>query len=670
MNLLELYKANPSNYFVCADVSLHQFAGGIGKTSQMKYLAHEICGKEVQGRIVIPIYVKMNELNTKQVDSEVLYQYVLIHFQNQVTKKAVLEMFQQSLGYQFLFLLDGINEANNYVLPCGLTVYDCVARNIKELIQNENVHVIITSRMENEIFLDEKLQELFEKKYLCALEHQQYKKYLQIPSEEILPEPLAKLCENAMLLQMFKSVYEEDRRSALSLESRYDLMKHYFRLDTEYKKNPEWNDNLSKVRNFLIHEILPYIAYEVEAAHVQGEENLLAKMDYRSLLKESLAECGAPQTLNLSLLEKVIQMTGLLDEQLTFQHDMIRDYFAVQGFLKKWEYSNARSKVKHFMEHLHKNMKYDSSRGMDYHRRTRFLDFCEFMYANRGEKLQSLLEKCNIREESAEYAFLFYFDLAGLYKDLIQTEFAEELGNIAITLLEHLELEERYSSYQLADFYNYLGYCIVTREDSITYLERAKNKLEESNDLSKKEKRLMGRILSNIGAYYYARKDYESALMWHQRAMDYRFEKELWEDVVHSYRTVMSDYYMLKQYDKAYQCFLKGVEFLEEGTVDLEFEERAMGSEIALLGSQDVTQVQKEELLQRILQQIRTVFEGAATSYRKNRNLLESLNKKLKQLEEYLMQTKNINQEALLIVNRYQELCLDMLEGTGKEYEL
>ena len=49
MNLLELYTENPSNYFICADTSRNQFAGGIGKTSQMQYLANEIFGKEVEG---------------------------------------------------------------------------------------------------------------------------------------------------------------------------------------------------------------------------------------------------------------------------------------------------------------------------------------------------------------------------------------------------------------------------------------------------------------------------------------------------------------------------------------------------------------------------------------------------------------------------------------------
>lgn len=668
MNLLELYTEKPSNYFICANVSGNQFAGGIGKTSQMQYLAHEICGKKVQGKIVIPILIKMNEWNTKRVDSEMLDQYISIHFHNSVSKKAILEMIQKSRNYQFLFLLDGINEVNNYVLASGQTVYDCLGNNIKELIRYENVHFIITSRMEHEIMQDEELKRLFEKKYLWALEHNQYKEYLQMEMDDVIPEPLVKICENAMLLQMFKCVYEVDKKRALSLESRYDLMKHYFELDTTYKRNPEWSDHLSKVRTCVINKILPYIAFEVEAANLRGDENRRVEMDYDSLLQEAMQECEIPESMNLQLIDKVIQMTGLLDRQLNFQHDMIHDYFAVQGFQKKWEYSKARSKVTKFMKDLHQNMKYDSAKGMDYNRRTRYMDFCELLYASSKDELQSLLKKCNMKEASLEATFLFYCDLTGLYKDLIQPELADELGGIALPLLEQLEKEEVYTDYQLADFYNYLGYSIATKADSIQYLKRAKSILEQDDDLSKKEKRLMGRILSNIGAYYYARKDYESALTWHKKAMNYRVEKELWEDIIHSCRTLMSDYYMLKQYDKAYECYLKGSELLEEGIVDLELEERAMGSEIALLATSEVTESKKAELLHRLLQQTKMVFEGATSSYRKNMNLLESLCKKLQQLEKWLME--NSDETVLQVVSDYKGLCIMALKGTKEIYEL
>lgn len=662
MNLLELYTENPSNYFICADTSRNQFAGGIGKTSQMQYLANKICGKEVQGRIVIPILIKMNEWNTKRVDSDMLDQYVLIHFRNYATTKAVREMIKKSRNYQFLFLLDGINEVNNYVLDSGQTVYDCLTNNIKALNRYENVHFIITSRMEHEMMKDEGLKEVFEKKFLCALEHSQYKQYLQMEMEDIIPEPLVKICENAMLLQMFKCVYDVNKKRALSLESRYDLMEHYFELDATYKKNPEWNDNLARVRTFVINDILPYIAFEMVM------ENCRMEMDYDSLLQEATEECEIPEIMKRQLVDKVIQMTGLLDRQLDFQHDLIRDYFAVQGFQKKWEYSKARSKVAKFMEELHQNMKYDSARGMDYNRRTRYMDFCELLYASIKDELQSLLKKCNIKEASLEMAFLFYCDLTGLYKDMIQPQLAEELGGIALPLLEQLEKEKVYTDYHLADFYNYLGYSIATKANSIQYLKRAKSILEQDDDLSKKEKRLMGRILSNIGAYYYARKDYESAFVWHQKAINYRIEKELWEDVIHSYRTLMSDYYMLKQYDKAYECYLKGLELLEEGIVDLELEERAMGSEIALLATGDMTEIKKAELLQKLLQQTKTVFEGATSSYRKNMNLLESLYKKLQQLENWL--TGNPDENVLQVISDYKRLCMMDLKGTKEIYEL
>ena len=86
MNLLELYEKNPGNYFICADPHVKELTGGMGKTSMMKFLEHEICGKKVHGKTVIPIYVRMSECNTKSVDSDVLYQYVLKHYENHVLR--------------------------------------------------------------------------------------------------------------------------------------------------------------------------------------------------------------------------------------------------------------------------------------------------------------------------------------------------------------------------------------------------------------------------------------------------------------------------------------------------------------------------------------------------------------------------------------------------------
>ena len=227
--------------------------------------------------------------------------------------------------------------------------------------------------------------------------------------------------------------------------------------------------------------------------------------------------------------------------------------------------------------------------------------------------------------------------------------------------MEQLENEGTYSEFELANFYNYLGYSIATKEAAIHYLKRAKTILEQVEELTKKEKRLMGRILSNIGAYYYARKDYEAAIIWHKKAIEYRIEKQLWEDMIHSYRTLMSDYYMLKKYVQAYECYLQGVKYLGEDVVDLEFEERAMGSEIALLSSFEVTEAKRTELLQRLTKQIEVIFEGATSAYRKNMNLLENLYRKLNQLEEILLQNQDSN--VYDIVMKYREKCESILKG-------
>ena len=61
-------------------------------------------------------------------------------------------------------------------------------------------------------------------------------------------------------------------------------------------------DNIREIRRFLIHEILPKIALEVEKAllwiNVDSEENKLRTLEYQSLLEQVLSETIIPQNMN------------------------------------------------------------------------------------------------------------------------------------------------------------------------------------------------------------------------------------------------------------------------------------------------------------------------------------------------------------------------------------
>lgn len=45
-----------------------------------------------------------------------------------------------------------------------------------------------------------------------------------------------------------------------------------------------------------------------------------------------------------------------------------------------------------------------------------------------------------------------------------------------------------------------------------------------------------GKIISNMGSYYYQRKEYEEALKWHKKALEFR-KISLPDRVMDSYRT-------------------------------------------------------------------------------------------------------------------------------------
>lgn len=80
------------------------------------------------------------------------------------------------------------------------------------------------------------------------------------------------------------------------------MLQKYFELDVLADSMEAHRDNIREIRRFLIHEILPKIALEVEKAllwiNVDSEENKLRTLEYQSLLEQVLSETIIPQNID------------------------------------------------------------------------------------------------------------------------------------------------------------------------------------------------------------------------------------------------------------------------------------------------------------------------------------------------------------------------------------
>lgn len=83
-------------------------------------------------------------------------------FNEAVRTDVVCKMLRESSEYLFLFLLDGVNELVDYCLENGMTVYECLENEIRELSSFSNVNIIMTSRREFS-FYDPSIQEKFKR---------------------------------------------------------------------------------------------------------------------------------------------------------------------------------------------------------------------------------------------------------------------------------------------------------------------------------------------------------------------------------------------------------------------------------------------------------------------------------------------------------------------------
>lgn len=637
LNLLEFYQTHPQNYILCG-------SGGTGKTTSLLLLERELTGAVINHKTVIPLYFKMKSWNRKQICEDFLLNELCVFFKESVRPDVVQKMLEESSDYLFLFLLDGVNELIDYCLENGMTVYECLENAIRRLSVLPSVNIILTSRRKF-TFFDVSIQEKFKTIEFEKLEKTQINDYLSSAHQEwIMPEiHLKEELENPMFLKIFREIYERAPKEAMLLKSRNELLYQYFELDIMADSSENQLDNIREIRRFLIQEILPKMALEVEEAlllvNVDSENNRLRTLEYKALLEEILAKTRIPHNMTKTLIYQILPKMGIMDEQLEFSHETIREYLALCGFLEKEE-------KKQIVELVTKNLKFypKEDKAVQFTRRCRHLDFAEFVYGELGEELDCLLEEDGLKEsEISRAVFEFYYELAGLYEDLSENQKCVEIGWTAVEKMKNQKL----TPLEKATCYNFLYYCCNKEKERDSYflLESAMKAIENVPQYQRKReeyKLTYGKIISNMGSYYYQRKEYEEALKWHKKALDFR-KISLPDRVMDSYRTIMSDYFCMKQYEKGYETYREAVEKTQP---DALFLVRAIGCEICLLKEKKEESL-KKQILEELPAQIARVVDLCVANRRKNIGVLKDLWKKLDELEEW--------EELQKVVEKYKE---------------
>ncbi|NCC42107.1 MAG: hypothetical protein EOM18_00665 [Clostridia bacterium] len=581
-------------------------------------------------------------------------------------------MIKQAEEFDFLFLLDAYNEMNDYLLPDGQTVYIHVINSLSEVLELGNTHFIISVREKMQLFNGKKENYKKLRDSLITLELQkltsaQIENYLRIDDADNIPEFHKELLSNPFSIIMYKDIFDKDQDLAMGLETKYQLMETYFE-NFEIHDMDDRIDNIAEVRRYIIRNVLPQMGFYIEMALMEKKRNEFMRLDFAELMENTLM--ALPYNISRDIVRRVMKMMNIVDENLQFSHQLIRDYFAFKGLMKMDDILEDRSKdITNFFELLDENICYIREKGDDFIRRSKFLDAAEFIYgyfSDPGELVDFLVRNGVDENDVLEYVEHFYRNLAGIYDDLRQKKEAYEIGWKAVSLLEKIHISE----YDHAQEYNYLYYSVnkYGDKDPLCLLEKAYLYLEKIPEKQKKSlpyRELAARICSNYGSYYCSiyKKDLTKAIGYHKQALENRLEikkilnnKKTSEEIngyrmkasldcAASYRTLMSDYYHMKRYDLAYGMYkealkdVTGCEYISEvnkeklSNIPLVLITFVMGSEVPLLEQREdfalTTEIEKE-----LAVQIEYVYQRANESSRKDTAILKELKKNLLNLSK------------------------------------
>ena len=685
--LYDIYMDRPGNYIVSG-------AGGIGKTTQLLNIMHEMLKRAEQGIAditYIPVYIRVKDLNTVKIDAEILYNIIKGFFNHKVNTKAIDEMFEKSIQtHRFLIMIDGLNELNNYITE-GQSVLYYIINNITGIKKHTNVHFIITLRDEELINMDKTFED-FSFLKIERLTTAQIDEYLREGDNVLsLESHLRDILSIPMLLRAFKDVYSENPEKAVNLSTKYALLHEWLSLDTIYKSS-ELKDIEDDYRCRVVDEVLPLFAFkvELEMLKLNSTDSDSEAVNYETLLEETLEALKITGDYKKHILNTIIHTSLLIESNHTFSHDLIREYLAVYCLVNHTD-KVSKENVQLMFERLIYFFSGDD-KDEDKIKQKLYLDFGELIYgATQNEtSLIDILSKYDFEEsERNETTYRFYFGLAGVFEDLSERELAYRIGWKAIKLFP--EVENHKSDYEKGFEFNWLYYCVNkykedNEHDPYYLIENAKSSLEKvaTADRPQEYDELYAFILSNTGSHYVSPycHDPSKAIEWHSKCLEYRKNKSLTESLIQTYRTLMTDYYYLgrngnkKAFVTAYDYYreaikstsnvdTKGIpinrlsQITDKNNIPMDIVLRAMGNEILILKNvdkaDDIKQL-KQEIIEELPSQIDHVYTKATTSRRHNYEALRDLIEKLNDLLSWNEINNHLELKSLIEEYKNKEL--------------
>lgn len=612
----DLYVKAPGCY-------LFEAQGGMGKTVAFKYAAQKLMGLLKNNQQIVAIYIPLElvnrgvNLNTSLLLQVIRTFYLEAQHDNGFALEDIHNLFKFE-GYRYVLLLDGFNEVRD----------DLVARlenEIQDLKESDRVDIIISSRPDS--FSNKKIFGSnigrFEGLHLNEI-----RMLLNINSDIQVPT----FVNTILLLKMFNIIKANENE----FQNEYQLIEGFV-----YHYLKKENVNQHQFR-YLIEYEFPNVAIELTLAQMKSEH-----------LQNDFSD-------KLSSFENVGWIFHL--DQGRFVHDLLREYFAA-----KWIYMHINEcsmdecrLLENFFNGMHESMKYKRyDQGINLARRGVYLQQAELIYGIVGDSLDKKLAICfrdSIRYE--EIAYHFYEDFADLFDDLAQKTKGAVFARTAYSLLQRLEY--LYSHEELAELYNKLFYDGNLKENYDMY-ETAMVHLKIAG--LERHRALHARLISNEGAYYYARKKYEDAYSCYEKALDLRMRikkmqldnvilegmnvnqaTDIDTDICTTYKNMMSANYMRGKFKEAFQNYKEAlrvllgrniqlrdiqIQKLQGSQINVYLVERVLGSEIKLLNDSDL----RDEILEHMPIQVEYIIDTAIESEKQvNFTLLKSLHEKLEQL--------------------------------------
>lgn len=649
---VDIYREKPKSYIMVGE-------SGFGKSTQLKHFRNKILGKklEVNGdtRTIIPIYIRMCELNkTWDIDNYFFQNTFLKRYFPDASKEQLVNLFNDK-QYEYVFILDGINELVDRVNSNQERLFDLLYNSIYMLSRHETVQFIISTTsfgdnadiniLGHSINSDE-IFDNFEEYFLRGLTDTEISSYLGVV--DIHKEDYTFL-ENPMFLRMFKDLF--DAGTGLdAINTKSKVLQKALKVQVLDKRQLD----LYKDVNYedlcqLYFRIMPFLAYHIvfsllsqQPGQIDSVENLLIEYceknyDYNSNEKRVFIEKNKILIKN----QRVFDI-----ERMMFLHQYYQEHFCSIAFCSD-DIIDEYSKVA-FINAITEQLRYRNNQA-DLVRRTRFLGVAESIVSEVDDKLlKYVCDKDAVQS--------FYQELAGVYEDIkgdLYGKASSKWGWVSYKLL----IEKNSMSYDILLKKNFLFYCIIKDVNStmdyngINYhVEDILNELNEYvskyEPVNKKDRDLHARILNNIGAYYYAKKEYKDALLWHKKSLDFRLKYKM--GIINSCRCVMGDLYHMNKakpdidlLTKAYHYYRLGINELINGepiNIDLVYSEYDIPVDYAARGlgiiSQLIISGDKKELVDEAISICRYVAEQSTKYRRIDRYNLENIYSEINRILE------------------------------------